>query len=155
MGILEIYKKEQFEKIDEKYRKEIENSKKRPILEQVLKMKETFEEEYHKLFLSQLTEEEKNNFLIGIPVDVSAKDLIKYNIEIEIPSNLCKTQEEKDLESKIENEKEQLISFLDKVSSHISIAASKDEIEEILIRYGILDKKTKMISEEIWTAKKN
>lgn len=70
--------------------------------------------------------------------DVRYIDMVNGNYESDV---------EKSLVEQRDSEMQTLADLCTTIKAHLSIAKNKDEVEEILINYGVIDKKTKKIVE--------
>lgn len=108
--------------------------------------------ELNDLYLSQLSDEDLENIKNGIHID-SVKYPFVRDFEICLVYYGCykntdfKNDEIKKLENEMNNKIEELNDLVKTVKAHVGIAKTKEEVEEILTRYGIIDKKGKLVVE--------
>ena len=99
------------------------------------------------MYLSQLNEEDKQKTLEGKYIDRTKYALIRdgeIGIYFEnIRFNSCFDNEEiKQIREVTDKKIDELNEFIKTVKAHVGIAKTKEEVEEILKRYEILDKKS-------------
>lgn len=103
-----------------------------------------------KLYISQFTPEEVED------VKENLEGLSGYQKELQHKTSVCEfgyfiyddfeTDEIRSLKNEMTNRIQELDDFIKTVKAHVAIAKTKEEIEEILTRYGIL-KKGKLVIE--------
>ena len=81
--------------------------------------------------------------------------LSSYQKELQHKTSICgfgyfinsdfKNDEIKSLENEMVNKINELNDLVKTVKAHVGIAKTKEEVEEILTRYGIIDKKGKLV----------
>ena len=110
-------------------------------------LEEKFQEDCKNLYLSQFTEEEKQQILVtGDCIDDSqlplrsSQDLSQeYFINEDFKPEGYET-----IRNEAKNKLNEIDSLMKTVKAHVGIAKTKEEVEEILTRYEILDKKGKL-----------
>lgn len=150
MELLRIYLETKETQIINQYNKLIEEERnKNKLFEKVEEILEDAKEKLTKLYMTQFTEEEIENFKAG---NVIKKDLPLTRCgEIMVNTNLIinRNFENGNIE-KLKEEKHSALKKLYKlfeiVEANLDITNTKEEIEEVLIRYEILDKKTKKLN---------
>lgn len=147
-ALINLYHKRKEEEIDKYFDNKIRVEKeKSEVLKTYNKIIASAEEELQKLYMMQFTDEELEILNNGGVVE--AKELRKTQSEIEVYTSLdvnefyknkkCKEYDE----ARIEELKE-LTDKVELIKANLAIASTKEEVEEILKRYEILDKNGKM-----------
>ena len=148
LNLVDLYASKQKEIINNKYSKMIEDIRnKSSIKEQYDKITQNCINELNNLFTSQFSDEEREE----LKETISGSDLNKemkrktscYEFGYYIDTNYV-NEDIKELQEKCENELKELDSLMKTVKAHVGIAKTKEEVEEILTRYEILDKKGKL-----------
>ncbi len=147
LNLVDLYASKQKEKIESETKEKIEELKgKNEIINKFNELAEKFKKDCDELYLSQFTEEYKNEILINKDFDDSDMPLIRddgyignYVINLDF-----KPSEYYDLMNERNKEKNKINELVKTVKAHVSIAKTKEEVEEILTRYKILDKKGKL-----------
>ena len=110
---------------------------------------EQFEKDCDELYLSQFTEEEKSKILINLDmIDDADMQLRTTGGPSESKYYTNKNFRNDDyykLMDERENKLNEINDLVKTVKAHIGIAKTKEEVEEILTRYGIIDKKGKLV----------
>ena len=74
------------------------------------------------------------------------KNIYNGPIQYRYYTNDCIRNEEiEKVESDMANKIEEINDLVETVKAHVGIAKTKEEVEEILTRYGIIDKKGKLV----------
>lgn len=149
MNLIDLYANKHRENIEKETKEKIKELRKKcDVINKYNELVEKFEKDCDDLYLSQFTEEEKNEILIGKDcIDDSDMQLrISGGCHLKYYTNNNFHNEEyfeimNDRDKKI-NEINDLVKI---VKSHIGIAKTKEEVEEILERYGII-KKGKLVT---------
>ena len=147
-ALINLYHKRKEEEIDKYFNNKIRVEKeKSEILKTYNKIIASAEEELQKLYMMQFTDEELEILNNGGVVET--KELRKTQSEIEVFTSLdvnefyknkkCKEYDE----ARIEELKE-LTDKVELIKANLALASNKEEVEEILKRYEILDKNGKM-----------
>lgn len=148
INLIDLYASKHKENIERETKEKIEELRKNcDVINKYNELVEQFERECDDLYLSQFTEEERNKLIINDNVEYDNKPLIhsdmwrnKYSI------NYTYTNDEiMQLETDMVNKVEELNDLVKTVKAHVGIAKTKEEVEEILTRYGIIDKKGKLV----------
>ena len=148
-ALINLYKKRKEEEIDKYYdnkiRVEKENSK---IAKEYNNIIATATEELQKLYMSQFDEGELKTLNNGGIVE--AKELCKTCSEIEVTTNvyfneLYRNMKCKEYDKARSDELNELADQVELIKANLAIASTKEEVEEILKRYEILDKNGKMV----------
>lgn len=149
MNLIDLYANKHRENIEKETKEKIEELRKKcDVINKYNELVEKFEKDCDDLYLSQFTEEEKNEILIDKDyVDDSDMQLrISGGCHLKYYTNNNFHNEEyfeimNDRDKKI-NEINDLVKM---VKAHVGIAKTKEEVEEILERYGII-KKGKLVT---------
>ena len=147
LNLVDLYASKQKEKIESETKKKVEELKgKCEIINKFKALEEKFQEDCKNLYLSQFTEEEKDDMLIDKDFDDSEMPLIREDSYIgNCVINLdFKPSEYYDLMNERNKEINKINELVKTVKAHVGIAKTKEEVEEILTRYKILDKKGKL-----------
>lgn len=147
LNLVDLYASKQKEKIESETKEKIEELKgKNEIINKFNELAEKFKKDCDELYLSQFTEEDKNEILINKDFDDSDMPLIRdddyignYVINLDF-----KPSEYYDLMNERNKEINKINELVKTVKAHVGIAKTKEEVEEILTRYEILDKKGKL-----------
>lgn len=150
--IVEVYKDKKVAEINAKYDALIKVEKERvsPLAIKVAEIKQTAQDALLELYMGQFTDEEKAAKLLGLPVDTSNKELratehLDRLVNLYITGNSdYRAKEIEELENKRTADKKVLKALLEEVEASLDIIEGKDsvKINEVLIRYDIIDKKT-------------
>lgn len=147
LNLVDLYASKQKEKIESETKKKVEELKeKNEIINKFSELIDKFKKDCDELYLSQFTEEEKNDILIDKDFDDSDMPLTRedgylgnYVINLDFkPSEYYDLMNARNIEINKINE------LVKTVKAHVGIAKTKEEVEEILTRYEILDKKGKL-----------
>ncbi len=150
LNLVDLYASKQKEKIENETKEKIEKLKENnEIINKFNELAEKFQKDCDELYLSQFTEEEKKEMLVNQVFDDSDMPLTRNNsyvadccINLDFkPSGYCNLMDERSKELDKINE------LVKTVKAHVSIAKNKEEVEEILTRYGILDGKGRLKGE--------
>lgn len=153
LNLVDLYFREKREKIYKESNDKVSNIRNNnEIIIKVKKIIENAEKELNDLYLSQLDDEDLEKIKNGKKIENDKYPFIR-DYEIELSYDGCYVnyvfENEKIKEIKEANEKKlnELNALEKTVKAHIGIAKTKEEVEEILTRYGILDKKGKLVCE--------
>ncbi len=155
INLIDLYANKHRESIEKETKEKVEELRKKcDVINKYNELVEQFEKDCDELYLSQFTEEEKNKMLLnsGIVFD-NYKPLRErniYNGPINSENHYFinfnfKNEEIESLENKMINKINELNDLVKTVKAHVGIAKTKEEVEEILTRYGIIDKKGKLV----------
>ena len=150
INLIDLYANKHRESIEKEAKEKVEELRKKcDVINKYNELVEQFKKDCDELYLSQFTEEEKNKILINLDmIDDADMQLrttggpseLKYYINKNFRNDdYYKLMDER--ESKL-NEINDLVKT---VKAHVGIAKTKEEVEEILTRYGIIDKKGKLV----------
>lgn len=155
INLIDLYANKHRESIEKETKEKVEELRKKcDVINKFNELVEQFEKDCDELYLSQFTEEEKNKMLLnsGIVFD-NYKPLRErniYNGPINSENHYFinfdfKNEEIERIESDMTNKIEEINGLVKTVKAHVGIAKTKEEVEEILTRYGIIDKKGKLV----------
>ena len=152
MNLINLYEKNQCEKIEKEYHNKIlEIREKLSLKEKVADIINKAEEELNKLYFSQFTEEQKKDWENGKVIDQSQFSLIRRE-EIRLTSDgtvyvndFIENDEIHNLYKEMAIKLDEIKEKIKVIKTHVAIAKNKDEVEEILNRYDVLDKKGKLV----------
>ena len=148
LNLVDIYASKQKEKIESETNKKVEELKEKcETINKFKALEEKFQEDCKNLYLSQFTEEEKEEILVtGDCIDDSqlplrsSQDLSQeYFVNEDFKPEGYET-----IRNEAKNKLNEIDSLMKTVKAHVGIAKTKEEVEEILTRYDILDKKGKL-----------
>lgn len=145
MNLVDLYANKHKENIEKETKNKIEELKKHcEIINKYTELVKQFENDCDELYLSQFTNEEKNRIVSEQRIDDSAKEL-RRNYGGFDKYLVNKNFEPEGLKEVIDENDESILEVNDlakMVKAHIGIAKTKEEVEEILKRYNIIDKKS-------------
>lgn len=148
MNLIDLYASKHKEKIENETKEKVEELRQNcDVINKFNELVEQFKKDCDELYLSQFTEEEINEIVINHEINDSDMQLKRnhiflYNYEV---NKDFKSDEYYD----VMNERNKMIHEIDDlvktVKAHVGIAKTKEEVEEILTRYEIIDKKGKLV----------
>ncbi len=150
LNLVDLYASKQKEKIENETKEKIEKLKENnEIINKFNELAEKFQKDCDELYLSQFTEEEKKEMLVNQTFDDSDMPLTRNHSYV---ADCCinldfKPSEYFNLMIERSRELDKINELVKTVKAHVSIAKNKEEVEEILTRYDILDKKGRLKSE--------
>lgn len=149
INLIDLYANKHRESIEKETREKVEELRKKcDVINKFNELVEQFEKDCDELYLSQFTEEEKKNALSNV------KELT--DIDKQLQRKLCSHDryiinemfQTEDIINTMEEMKQkecEINDLVKTVKAHVGIAKTKEEVEEILTRYGIIDKKGKLV----------
>ena len=149
MNLIDLYANKHRESIEKETKEKVEELRKKcDVINKYNELVEQFEKDCDELYLSQFTEEEKKNALSN------AKEL--NDVDKQLQRKLCSYDryiinemfQTEDIINTMEEMKQkecEINDLVKTVKAHVGIAKTKEEVEEILTRYGIIDKKGKLV----------
>lgn len=149
MNLIDLYANKHKENIEKETKEQTEELRKKcDVINKYNELVEKFEKDCDDLYLSQFTEEEKNEILIakdciddsGMQLRVSGGCHLKY-----YTNNNFHNEEYFEIMNDRDKKINEINELVKMVKAHIGIAKTKEEVEEILTRYGIIDKKGKLV----------
>lgn len=148
LNLIDVYAVKMVEKLEKEYEERKaqlqENNEVAKKYEEILAEAKSKIEELH---MSQFTKEEKEQLLKGMPIG-NKKTLIVFE-EILVHTDGAYIQDETEEQAKLKKEYEEKVTELKEliktVKAHVGIAKTKEEVEDILIKYDILNKKGMLV----------
>lgn len=150
MNLIDLYANKHRESIEKETKAKVEKIKNESsIKKQYDEITQKCKDDLQKLYISQFTDEEIEK------VKETLEGLSGYQKELQHKTSICefgyfinsdfKNDEIKRLENEMVNKINELNDLVKTVKAHVGIAKTKEEVEEILTRYGIIDKKGKLV----------
>lgn len=150
MNLIDLYANKHRKSIEKETKEKIEKIKNESsIKKQYDEITQKCKDDLQKLYISQFTDEEIEK------VKETLEGLSSYQKELQHKTSICefgyfinsdfKNDEIKSLENEMINKINELNDLVKTVKAHVGIAKTKEEVEEILTRYGIIDKKGKLV----------
>ena len=153
MNLIDLYANKRRYSIAKETNKKIKDIRENnEIFKKVDEIMSNAKKELNDLYLSQLSDEDLENIKNGICIDSDKYPFVRI-YEICLSYDGCyknldfKNDEIKKLENEMNNKIKELNDLVKMVKAHVGIAKTKEEVEEILTRYGIIDKKGKLVIE--------
>ncbi len=149
MNLIDLYASKHKERIEKETKEKVEELRKNcDVINKYNELVEQFKKDCEELYLSQFTEEEKNEILTNQDIiDDSDMQLRRnsgylYNYVV---NKDFKSAEYYDTMNERNKKLAEIDDLIKTVKAHIGIAKTKEEVEEILDRYGII-KKGKLVT---------
>lgn len=150
INLIDLYANKHKESIEKEAKEKIEKIKNESsIKKQYDEITQKCKDDLQKLYISQFTDEEIEK------AKETLEGLSGYQKELQHKTSICefgyfinsdfKNDEIKSLENEMVNKINELNDLVKTVKAHVGIAKTKEEVEEILTRYGIIDKKGKLV----------
>lgn len=150
MNLIDLYSNKHRESIEKETKEKIEKIRNESsIKKQYDEITQKCKDDLQKLYISQFTDEEIEK------VKETLEGLSGYQKELQHKTSICefgyfinsdfKNDEIESLENEMINKINELNDLVKMVKAHVGIAKTKEEVEEILTRYGIIDKKGKLV----------
>lgn len=150
MNLIDLYANKHIESIEKETKEKIEKIRNESsIKKQYDEITQKCKDDLQKLYISQFTDEEIEK------VKETLEGLSGYQKELQHKTSICefgyfinsdfKNDEIKSLENEMINKINELNDLVKTVKAHVGIAKTKEEVEEILTRYGIIDKKGRLV----------
>lgn len=145
LSLIDLYASKQKQAIEEETKRKIDELRSDcDFINEFKKLFDQFQEDCKNLYLSQFTEEEKEKMLTtddfndkNMPITKNGYGGFNINLDFK-PKGYCDLMEECNKElCKIDD-------LVKAAKAHVSIAKTKEEVEDILIKYSILDTKGKL-----------
>lgn len=147
MNLIDLYANKHKENIEKEAKEKIEELRKKcDVINKYNELVEKYKKDLKELYLSQFTEEEKEEMVLGKLTDEDKQ--LKYspacygNYYI---NDSFKPDGYENLMNERSEKLDEVNDLVKMVKAHIGIAKTKEEVEEILTRYGIIDKKGKLV----------
>ena len=150
INLIDLYANKHRESIEKETKEKVEELRKKcDVINKYNELVEQFEKDCDELYLSQFTEEEKSKIIAEQHIVNDADkqlgasgDLNEYKYCINY--DFC-NDDYYELMNEKENKLNEINDLVKTVKAHVGIAKTKEEVEEILTRYGIIDKKGKLV----------
>lgn len=150
INLIDLYANKHRENIEKETKEKVEELRKKcDVINKYNELVEQFEKDCDELYLSQFTEEEKNKILINQDMIGDADMQLRTTggpsrVKYYTNKNFCNDDYYKLMDER-ENKLNEINDLVKTVKAHVGIAKTKEEVEEILTRYGIIDKKGKLV----------
>ena len=151
MNLVDLYVNKKEAKIREEAREQIRKIRNESEVEKkFIEIFENAKKQLNELYLSQLSEEDVEKIKNGGEIDKEKYQFVRYG-EIEFEHYNCYinadfvNDEIEEINKKLNDDLKELQDLAKMVKAHVVIAKTKEEVEEILTRYGIIDKKGKLV----------
>lgn len=150
INLIDLYANKHRESIEKETKEKVEELRKKcDVINKYNELVEQFEKDCDELYLSQFTEEEKSKILINLDMIDDADMQLRTTGGPSEAKYYTNKNFRNDDYYKLIDEKENKLSKINDlvktVKAHVGIAKTKEEVEEILTRYGIIDKKGKLV----------
>ena len=150
INLIDLYANKHRESIEKETKEKVQELRKKcDVINKYNELVEQFEKDCDELYLSQFTEEEKSKIIAEQHIVNDADkqlgasgDLNEYKYCINY--DFC-NDDYYELMNEKENKLNEINDLVKTVKAHVGIAKTKEEVEEILTRYGIIDKKGKLV----------
>lgn len=150
INLIDLYANKHRESIEKETKEKVEELRKKcDVINKFNELVEQFEKDCDELYLSQFTEEEKNKILINKDMIDDADMQLRTTgepseVKYYTNKNFCNDDYYKLMDER-ESKLNEINDLVKTVKAHVGIAKTKEEVEEILTRYGIIDKKGKLV----------
>lgn len=149
MNLIDLYANKHKENIEKETKEKIEELRKKcDVINKYNELVEKFEKDCDELYLSQFTEEEKSKILINNECIYDSDMQLRNSGECQLKyytNNNFHNEEYFEIMNDRDKKINEINELVKMVKAHICIAKTKEEVEEILTRYGIIDKKGKLV----------
>ena len=150
INLIDLYANKHRESIEKETKEKVEELRKKcDVINKYNELVEQFEKDCDELYLSQFTEEEKKEILIKQDMIDDADMQLRTTggpSEVKYYTNKnFRNDGYYELMDERENKLNEINDLVKMVKAHVGIAKTKEEVEEILTRYGIIDKKGKLV----------
>ena len=147
INLIDLYANKHRENIEKETKERVEELRKKcDVINKYNELVEKYKNDLKELYLSQFTEEEIKEMTF-VRLNDEDKQL-RYNPAIYNSYSVNGSFKPDGYESLMDGRSEKLDEINDlvkTVKAHVGIAKTKEEVEEILTRYGIIDKKGKLV----------
>ena len=147
INLIDLYANKHRESIEKETKEKVEELRKEcDVINKYNELQEKYKNDLKELYLSQFTEEEIKEMTF-VRLNDEDKQL-RYNPAIYNSYSVNGSFKPNGYESLMDGRSEKLDEINDlvkTVKAHVGIAKTKEEVEEILTRYGIIDKKGKLV----------
>lgn len=150
INLIDLYANKHRESIEKETKEKVEELRKKcDVINKYNELVEQFEKDCDELYLSQFTEEEKSKILINKDMIDDANMQLRTTgepseVKYYTNKNFCNDDYYKLMDER-ESKLNEINDLVKTVKAHVGIAKTKEEVEEILTRYGIIDKKGKLV----------
>ena len=150
INLIDLYANKHRESIEKETKEKVEELRKKcDVINKFNELVEQFEKDCDELYLSQFTEEEKRKIIAEqhIVNDADKQLGASGNLnEYKYCTNYIFCNDDYyELMNEEKNKLNEINDLVKTVKAHVGIAKTKEEVEEILTRYGIIDKKGKLV----------
>ncbi len=149
MNLIDLYANKHKESIEKETNEKVEELRKNcDVINKYNELEEQFKKDCNELYLSQFTEEEKNEILVNQDIidDIDMQLRRDRGCEFGYYTNKnFKTDEYYDAMNDRNKKLSEIENLVKTVKAHVGIAKTKEEVEEILDRYGVI-KKGKLVT---------
>lgn len=150
INLIDLYANKHRESIEKETKEKVQELRKKcDVINKYNELVEQFEKDCDELYLSQFTDEEKSKIIAEQHIVNDADkqlgasgDLNEYKYCINY--DFC-NDDYYELMNEEKNKLNEINDLVKTVKAHVGIAKTKEEVEEILTRYGIIDKKGKLV----------
>lgn len=147
MNLIDLYANKHKKYIEKETKEKIEELRKKcDVINKYNELQEKYRSDLKELYLSQFTEEEIKEMTFGRLNDEDKQ--LRYNPAVYNSYSANDSFKPDGYENLIDERSAKLDEVNDlvkMVKAHVGIAKTKEEVEEILTRYGIIDKKGKLV----------
>ena len=144
MNLINLYADKHSENIEKETKGKIEESRKKcDIINKYNELVEKFEKDCDELYLSQFTEEEKNEILTTQDIIDDSDMQLRVNGGCHLKyyaNNNFHNEEYFEIMNDRDKKLNEINNLVKTAKAHVGIAKTKEEVEEILTRYGIIKK---------------
>lgn len=149
MNLIDLYANKHKENIEKETKEKVEELRKKcDVINKYNELVEKFEKDCDELYLSQFTEEEKNEILVNEDCiddsDMQLRNSGECSLKYYTNKNFH-NEEYFEIMNDRDKKLNEINDLFKTVKAHVGIAKTKEEVEEILTRYGIIDKKGKLV----------
>lgn len=150
MNLIDLYANKHKENIEKETKEKTEELRKKcDVINKYNELVEKFEKDCDELYLSQFTDEIKNEILVNQDMIDDADMQLRITggpSEVKYYTNKkFRNDDYYKLMDEKENKLSEINDLVKTVKAHVGIAKTKEEVEEIITRYGIIDKKGKLV----------
>lgn len=147
INLIDLYANKHRESIEKETKEKAEELRKKcDVINKYNELQEKYKNDLKELYLSQFTEEEKTQMALGNLNDEDKQ--LKHNLgccDVYYINNSFKPDGYENLMDERSEKLDEINDLVKMVKAHVGIAKTKEEVEEILTRYGIIDKKGKLV----------
>ena len=153
INLIDLYANKHRKSIEKETKEKVEELRKKcDVINKFNELVKQFQKDCDELYLSQFTEEEIEDYnlkryrLNDMDKQLKARNIRNGLDDYSYYINTCFSNEQiVKVESDMANKIEEINDLVKTVKAHVGIAKTKEEVEEILTRYGIIDKKGKLV----------